>query len=81
VFQLDVGDLDAPGVRLGVENALHVVVEPFPFSQHLVEFVLAHDGAQRSLREFARCLIEILDLDYRFLWVDYAIVDHGIHAN
>jgi hypothetical protein len=46
VLDLDVGDLDAPGVGLGVEHLLDVEVQAFALGQHLVELVLAQHGAQ-----------------------------------
>ena len=43
LLQFDVGDLDAPGVRLFVQEALDVAIELVPFGEHFVEFMLAQD--------------------------------------
>ena len=65
VLDLDVGDLDAPGVGLRVEDLLDVEVQPLALGQHLVELVLAEHRAQRGLRQLAGGLEEVLDLDDR----------------
>ena len=67
MLDLDVRDLDAPGVGLLVEDALDVGVELVALGQHLVELVLAEHRAQRGLRELAGRLLEVLDLDDRLL--------------
>jgi len=46
--------------------------------QHLIEVVLAEDGAQRRLRELAGRHLELLDLDHRLLRIDHPIVDDGV---
>ena len=53
MLDLDVGDLDAPGIGLRVEDLLDVDVELLALGQHLVEVVLAEHRAQRRLRELA----------------------------
>ena len=63
VFDLDVRNLDAQGVRLLIENGPYIVVQPLPFGQHLIEFVLAQYRAQRGLHQFAGGLHEILHVN------------------
>jgi hypothetical protein len=58
VLELDVGDFDAPGIRLLVEDLPDVVIELGVFRQHLVEVVLTEHGAQGRLRELARGFVE-----------------------
>ena len=43
MFDLDRGDLDAPGIGLPVEDFLDVAVELVSFGQHLVKVMLAKD--------------------------------------
>src|SRR5579884_3653253 len=78
VLDLDIGDLDAPGVGLRVEDLLDVVVELVALGEHLVELVLAEHGTQRGLRELAGGGEKILDLDDRLVGVDDAEIDHRI---
>src|SRR5690606_775713 len=54
MLDFDIGDLDAPGVGLRIQDVLYVDVELLAFGQHLVELVLAQHGAQRGLRKLAR---------------------------
>ncbi len=49
MLDLDIGDLDAPGVGLGVQRLLDIQIERFPLGQHLVQFVLAQYRTQRGL--------------------------------
>jgi hypothetical protein len=63
VLDLDVGHLDAPGIGLGIEDLLNVVVELVAFGQHLVQLVLAEHRAQRRLGKLAGRIHEVLDLD------------------
>ena len=78
MLDLDVGDLDAPGVGLLVEDVLDVGVQLVALGQHLVELVLAEHRAQRGLRQLAGRLQIVLDLDDRPLRVDHAEVEHGV---
>ena len=57
---------------------LDVEVELLALGQHLVELVLAEHRAQRGLRELARRLQEVLDLDDRLLRIDDAEVHHRV---
>ncbi len=77
MLDLDGSDLDAPCVRLHVEDLLNVLVQTVALRQHLVQIVLAEHGSQRRLGELARRGHEILDLDRRFLRVDDAEIDHS----
>ncbi len=43
MLELHVGDLDAPGVRLFIEDLLNIHVDLIPLSQHLIEIVLSND--------------------------------------
>ena len=78
MLDLDIGDLDAPGVGLRVEDFLDVAVELVALGQHLVEIVLAEHRAQRRLRELARRLHEVLHLDGRVLRIDDPEIDHRV---
>ena len=78
MLDLDIGDLDAPGVGLPVEDLLDVAVELVALRQHLVEIVLAEHRAQRHLRELARRLEEIRHLDDRALGIDDAEIEHRV---
>ena len=51
---LDVAHLDAPGFGLGVQDALDVGAELFPFGKHLVELMLPEHRAQGRLCEHVR---------------------------
>ena len=53
MLDLDIRDLDAPGLGLLVEHLLNVCIELVPLSHHLVEIVLTQDPAQVGLRELA----------------------------
>src|SRR3546814_9074832 len=48
MLDLDIGDLDPPGVGLGVEDLLDVGVELVALGELVVQFVLAEDRTQRS---------------------------------
>jgi len=48
-------DLDAPGIRLGVDDDLNPVIDLLPLSQKLVELCLTADAAQRYLGELRGC--------------------------
>jgi len=43
---LNVADLDAPCLGLGVEDSLDIGAEFLALRQHLIQLVLAQDGAQ-----------------------------------
>ena len=43
---LNIADLDPPGLGLGVKDALHVDAELLPFGEHLVELMLPEHGTQ-----------------------------------
>ena len=75
VLDLDIRDLDAPGVGGLVEDALDVDVELVALRQHLVQLVLAQHRAQRGLRELARRFERIRDLDDRAFGVDDTEID------
>src|SRR6266404_3153112 len=81
VLDLDVGDLDAPGVGLRVEDSLDVEIELLALRQQLVELVLAQHRAQRGLRQLAGGLQEVDHLDDRVLRVDDAEIDHRVHLH
>ena len=69
---LDVADLDAPGLRLCVDDRPGCRrAQLLALGQHLVEFVLPEHGAERRLREHVRRRAGIvLDLDDRTLGID-----------
>ena len=75
MLDLDIDDLDAPGFRLFVQQNLDAPVELVPLGQHLIEFVLAENGAQRGLGQLGRGLEEIFHIDDRALRVHHAEID------
>ena len=75
---LDIADLDAPGLGLGVEDALHVGAELLALGQHLVEFVLAEHRAQRGLGEHVGRRQIVLDPDDRAFRVDHVEIEHRV---
>ncbi|KQQ87920.1 hypothetical protein ASF77_14420 [Massilia sp. Leaf139] len=81
VLDLDIGDLDAPSVGLGVEHLLDVDIQALALGQHVVELVFAEHRAQRRLRQLAGRLHEVRHLDDGALGVDDAEVQHGIHLH
>ena len=78
MLDLDIGHLDAPRIGLGVEHLLDIDVQPFALSQQLIKFVLAQHRAQGGLRQLTGGHQEVLDLDNRLLWIEYAEVQHGV---
>ena len=70
MLDLDIRHLDAPGIRLLIEDLLDIRVEPVAFREHFVEFVLAQHRAQRGLGQLAGGRHEVLDLDDRPLGID-----------
>jgi hypothetical protein len=44
VLDLDVGNLDTPGVGLGIEDLLDIQIQAFAFGEHLVQLMLAQYG-------------------------------------
>ena len=81
ILDLDGGDLNAPGVGLLVEDLLDIGVEPIPFCEHLVQFVLAEHRAQRGLCQLAGRGHVIADPDDCTLGIDDAKVENGIHLD
>src|SRR3569833_3367074 len=81
MLELDVGDLDAPGIRLLVEDTLDVGIEFFAARQHIVEFVLPQHRTQGGLRELTGRRIEIFHLYDGALRVHNAVIHHGIHLH
>src|SRR5919106_5752279 len=53
-------------------------IQPFPFRQHLIEIVLAEDGAQRGLCKLVRGGMEVGYLDDRLLRIDEPKIDHRV---
>jgi len=78
MLDLDIGDLDAPGLGLMVEDFLDVFVQLVALLQHFVEVMLAEHGAQRRLRQLAGGRHIVFDLHHRTDGVDNAIIDHRI---
>ena len=78
VLDLDVGDLDAPGVGLLVEDALDVLVELVALGEHLVQLVLAEHRAQRGLCQLAGGHVIVLHLNDHALRIDHPEVDHRV---
>src|SRR5208282_5728901 len=75
----DVADLHAPGLRLSVQNALHIGAELLALGEHFVELVLAEHGAQGRLGQ--RQIV--LDLDNCAFGIDDVEVEHRVdlHRN
>ena len=78
VLDFDVGDLDAPGVGLRVEQLLDVLVQAFALGQHVVEFVLAEHRAQRGLRQLAGGDQKFFHLQDRLGRIDDAEIQHRV---
>jgi len=67
-----------PGLGLGVQDGLNVVIELVALGQHFVEIVLAQHRAQRRLRQLAGGHPEILHLVDRAGRIDDPVVDHRV---
>jgi len=78
MLDLDIGDLDAPGIGLGVENLLYVEVELFPLGEHIVQLVFAQYRTQGGLRQLAGGHQVILHLNDGFFRVHDPKVQHRI---
>ncbi|MDT4840305.1 hypothetical protein FQZ97_741240 [compost metagenome] len=78
MLDLDVGDLDAPGIGLGIQGLLDIDVEAFALGQHLVQLVLAEHRAQGGLGQLAGGHEEVLHLDDGALRVQYTEIDHRV---
>ena len=76
---LDVAHLDTPGFGLGVQDALDVTAELFPFGKHLVELVLPKDCAQRRLSEHVGGRKVGLNLNDGPFGIDDIEVDHRVN--
>src|SRR5262249_10982818 len=79
VLDLHRGYLDAPGIGLRVEYALNVEIQLVALGEELVELMLAENGAQRRLRELARRLEEVRNLDDRPLRIYHPEIEHRVH--
>src|SRR4029453_6642784 len=80
-LDLNIRDLDSPGLGLLIEHVLNIGIEPVPLGQHRVEVVFAQHPAQRRLRELARRYKIIVNLNNRPLGVHDAKIDDGIHLD
>ena len=78
MLDLDRRDLDAPRVGLLVENRLEPMVDLLPSRKQLVQLDLAQDRPQGRLRELARRVVVVLDLDDRATWVHDPEVHDGV---
>src|SRR3989344_3596466 len=78
VFDFDIGNLDAPGVGLGVEYLLDVDVQPFSLSQQFIKFVFTEHRTQGGLRQLAGGHEKIFDLNDCLLWIKYSEVQDCI---
>ena len=81
VFDLDIGDLDAPGIGLRVEHLLDVDVQLLALGQQLIQFMFTEHGAQRGLRQLAGGGEEIFDLDDGLLRIEHAEIQHRVNLN
>ena len=81
VLDLDIRDLDAPGIGLAIEYCPDVRVQFVALSEHLIKIVLAEDRAQRGLSELAHGVDILLHLDDGALRVDHMEIDDGIDVN
>ena len=79
MFDLDIGDLDAPALCRVVQDCLDVRIELFALGEHVVQLVLTDYRAQRGLRELTGCLDAILHLNDGFLGVNDAEVNDRVH--
>ena len=78
VLDLHVGHLDAPGIGLGVQNLLHVQVEPLALGQHFVQLVLAQHHPQGGLGQLAGGLQVVLHLNDGLGRVHHAKEHHRV---
>ena len=78
VLDLDVGDLDAPGIRLGVQDLLDVDVQALALGEEFVKLVLAQHCTQGGLCQLAGGHQEVFHLYYGLLRIEDAEVQHGV---
>src|SRR5207248_7417368 len=78
LLDLDLGDLDAPRIGVGVEDRLDLLVDAIALGEQLVELCLAADAAQRGLRELGGREQEVLHVDERAIGIDHAEVNDGV---
>src|SRR5260370_191319 len=83
LFDLDFGNLDAPGFRVRVENDLELGVDLVALREYFIEFELSDDAADGGLRELRSCIGVILHLGERQVGVHHAEVAYRIdlHRN
>ena len=78
---LDIAHLDAPGLGLGVEDALDVGAELLALGQHLVESCCPSTARKRRLRQHGSGRKVGLHLDDRALGIDDVEVEHGVYLH
>ncbi len=78
MLDLHVGDLDAPGIGLLVENFLDIAVELIAFRQHLIQLMLPQNRSQCGLRQLTGGLKVVFHMDHRPLGIDHAEVNHRV---
>ena len=66
MLDLDVGDLDPPGIGLAIEDFLQLQVDAVAVREQFVEFALAQHAAQRGLGQLAGGIEVVFDLDQSF---------------
>src|SRR3546814_1140655 len=81
MLYLDIGDLNPPGIGLGVEYMLNVGIELVTLCEHLVEFMFAEHRTQSGLDELTGRRHIILNLDGRLFRIDHAEIDHCVDPN
>ena len=77
-MDLHVGDLDAPDLRLDVDDGLDIGVQPGPLRQHLIQRVLAEDRAQGGLGQHHGGVEERLHVDDGGLRIDNLEVENRV---
>ena len=78
LLHLDQRDLDAPGLRVLVDDLLEARVQLLALGEQLVERRLAEHAPQRRLRELRRRVEIVLDLHDRLVRVHDAEVDDRV---
>ena len=79
LFHFHLGDLDAPGLGVLIEDDLQLGVYFVALRENFVELELADDAADRGLRELRCRVLIVLHLRHREIGVNDAEVANGVH--
>ncbi|VTR68220.1 23S rRNA methylase (modular protein) [Desulfosarcina cetonica] len=78
VLELHRGDLDAPGIGMGIQDFLQLGVDLFPRREQFVQLGLAAHAAQGRLGQLGDGVSVVLHLHDGLDRFDHAEIDHGI---